>query len=308
MPSPAFDPRRPFRRRTALAAGLTDHQLRSPAFRHLFRDCFVASTAPMTPALRAEAALLMRPDAQFVSHGTAARLLGGVVPEDPDTHLGTTADLRSRRDGVVLHRYATRPQLVRRHGLAVTSAATTFADLAAELSLVDQVILGDSLVRRRHITPDELRRASESATGRGARAARRSAELVRAEVDSPQETRTRLLLVLAGLPEPDVNIVLRKPNGDVRRRIDLGYRAARLAIEYDGRQHIRREEAWVSDIARREELETEGWRFVVLIADDLYVTPGATVDRVVRAMVSAGMRPPRLRDDWMRHFPSRAAA
>ena len=45
--------------------------------------------------------------------------------------------------------------------------------------------------------------------GRGCRLARRAASLAREGVDSPQETRLRLLLVLAGLPEPRVNVIIR---------------------------------------------------------------------------------------------------
>jgi hypothetical protein len=66
---------------------------------------------------------------------------------------------------------------------------------------------------------------------------RRSASLARKGVDSPQETRLRLLLVLAGLPEPRVNLLLRGRDGSWRRRYDLAYELLRLIIEYDGRQH-----------------------------------------------------------------------
>jgi hypothetical protein len=64
-----------------------------------------------------------------------------------------------------------------------------------------------------------------------------------------------LLLVLAGLPEPDVNFILRAPDGSWRRRFDLCYQGARLIIEYDGRQHAFDREQWSNDIARREELD-----------------------------------------------------
>ena len=37
------------------------------------------------------------------------------------------------------------------------------------------------------------------------------------------ESRVRMLIVLAGLPEPTTNHVIRYPNGDWRRRLDLSY-------------------------------------------------------------------------------------
>ena len=300
-----LDIRTPFRLSAARKAGYTDHQLRGPMFRRLFHGCFVDAGVAITPSLLTRAALLVRPGAEFASHHTAARLLGAVVPDSPDTHVGTTTSAASRRGGIVEHRYKTRPTLVRRYGVHTTDAPTTFCDLAAHLCLGDLVVLGDSLVRKGHTTPDRLLAAAIASRGRGARSARQAAGLVRAGVDSPQETRARLLIVLAGLPEPTVNVKIRDDDGEVVRRIDLAYEDALLAIEYDGRQHIEREQAWRADITRREQLENGGWRFVVLVADDIVVTPLATLDRLVTAMRAAGMRVPRLRNDWMRHFPGR---
>jgi len=69
--------------------------------------------------------------------------------------------------------------------------------------LTELVTAGDSLVRRAGVEPDRLIEAASSARGvRGARLARQAAALVRRGVDSPMESRLRLLLVLAGLPEP----------------------------------------------------------------------------------------------------------
>ncbi len=73
--------------------------------------------------------------------------------------------------------------------------------------------------------------------------------LVRAGVDSPPESRLRLLVVLAGLPEPTVNHILRDPvTGEWVRRFELAYRDLLLAIEYQGRWHRQSEEVWSSDI------------------------------------------------------------
>jgi hypothetical protein len=51
------------------------------------------------------------------------------------------------------------------------------------------------------------------------------------------ETRVRLLIVLAGLPEPKVNMIVRITNGKWRWRFDLCYPEYKLIIEYDGRRH-----------------------------------------------------------------------
>ncbi len=54
-------------------------------------------------------------------------------------------------------------------------------------------------------------------------------------VDSPMVTRLRMLIVLAGLPEPKVNLVIRDEYGHPVRRYDLGYEKSRTLVEYDAR-------------------------------------------------------------------------
>ena len=57
-------------------------------------------------------------------------------------------------------------------------------------------------------------------------------------VDSVPETALRLLMVLAGLPEPaGGHPYPMTPTESIRYRIDLGFEGVRLAIEYDGRWH-----------------------------------------------------------------------
>ena len=92
-------------------------------------------------------------------------------------------------------------------------------------NLVDLVVAGDSLVTAAALSPEDLVAAADEWTGRWCRLARRAARLVRTGVNSPMESRVRMLIVLAGLPEPTTNHILRYPNGDWRRRLDLCYSA-----------------------------------------------------------------------------------
>ena len=117
------------------------------------------------------------------------------------------------------------------------------------------------------------------------------------------ETRLRLLLVLAGLPEPDVNFILRAPGGSWQRRFDLCYPGVRLIIEYDGRQHAFDHEQRSTDIARREELDGLNWRLIVIESDGIYTDPLRTLQRVRDALAERGVRVPRVfRAEWTRHF------
>lgn len=197
---------------------------------------------------------------------------------------------------------------VSHRGQSVTTPSATFVDLGRCLDLVDLVVLGDSLVKAGVTTPQDLIEAARTATGRDARRARRAAAHVRMDVDSPMETRTRLLMLLAGLPEPVVNHQLRDDTGVVRRRLDLSYPQFRLAIEYDGRQHAENSAQWQGDVRRREHLDSLGWRLIVLLSGDIFSSPGQALQRIRAAMESCGMTVPVRSEEWRRHFPGRQAA
>lgn len=303
-----FTAHRPFLRCEALAAGITDAELAGPQFRQLLWGVHVDSDVLPTLRVRGRAALLIAPGQALLTHHTAATLWGATVPDTPNIHVGIQADNRLRAEGISTHRYADLPPAVPRHGLRVTSPEQTFLDLAAGLPLVDLVVLGDTLVKAKATTPEKLVAAADAVRSRGAKRARRAAALVRTGVDSPMETRVRLLMVLAGLPEPIVNYEVRNEHDRVVYRIDLSFPDLKLAIEYDGRHHIEREKQWSQDLCRREDLEGDGWRFVVLISPDVFATPEHTLNRIVNVLAERGRVVRVRRDEWRRYFPGRQAA
>ena len=146
--------------------------------------------------------------------------------------------------------------------------------------------------------------------GRGGKLARRAARYVREGVDSAMETRLRLLLVLAELPVPEVNVILRHPDGSWWMRFDLCYPSLKLIIEYDGRHHADVRANWPSDIERREALERDGWRFVIVTAGGLYEAPLETLRRVRLALTERGgrVRSRRIPAEWHRLFTDRPTA
>ena len=301
----------PFTRKAALAAKLTVSELASPRFTKIFHGIYISSDVEVAVAVRARAALLVAPEGSYVSHDTAVQLWGGWAPPTTDTHISTLRPRsRSERKGIVAHVGIPGLELRRRSNLPVTPAPQAFLDLAAAgVSLVDLVIAGDSLVRAKATTPEELVQAATRWTGRRRSLAQRAASLVRTGVDSVMESRVRMLLVLAGLPEPTVNHIIRKQNGEWLRRIEICYLGLRIAIEYDGRHHLDTAQRR-NDLRRREELEREGWLFIVLVSDDVFVDPAGTVDRVRAALAERGQTPlrRRLSPEWNRSFPSRPAA
>ncbi|MGO4598987.1 hypothetical protein [Terrabacter sp. 2RAF25] len=295
------DDGKPFLR--SAARHLSDGQLRR-GYRTLFHGVHVSRQASVTVATLAEAGLLVAEPGSYVSHQTAARLLGGIVPADPNVHV-TSPRIRVKGAGLVGHRRKVGQQVMTWGGLRITSPAQTFLDMAHCLTLVDLVVLGDSLVRHKRTTSAELVSRASAKSGPYSHLARRAASLVRAGVDSAMETRLRLLIVLAGLPEPEIDHRVHDHDGALLRRYDLSYLPFPLIIEYDGRQHAESDQQWLSDIGRDEVLDDERIRRLVIVSRDLYSTPANTLARITKAMRRAGMPVPRLRDEWRRHFPGR---
>jgi very-short-patch-repair endonuclease len=89
----------------------------------------------------------------------------------------------------------------------------------------------------------------------------------------------------------------------LRRRYDLCYPEFRLIVEYDGRQHAEDIAQWESDLQRREELDDEEYRILVVTARGVFVEPERTIERVRRQLIARGF-PGKLPVDeqWREHF------
>ncbi len=295
---------KPFTRPQALRQGLTDGELGGPRVQRVFQGVYVRADVPVDVAARARAALLIAPPGSFASHHTAAQLWGSWPPETCETHIGVPGGHRSIRNGITAHRADPTLLTVRHRGILISEPTAVFLQLAASrLDLVDLVSVGDGLVRRRRTTPEALVAAAAAFEGKGARLARRAAAYVRAGVDSPKETRLRML-VLAGLPDPTVNHIIRDADGGWERRHELCYPLLMLIVEYDGLQHLRDRDQWSRDLIRREQLEGEGWRIIVINSDALHGDPRGTLNRIREAMIDRGARRLRSRVPaiWIRTF------
>jgi hypothetical protein len=106
--------------------------------------------------------------------------------------------------------------------------------------------------------------------------------------ESPQETRTRLLLVRSGLPRPETQIVVLDRFNYPFARIDMGYREWKVGIEFDGAQHWTDPAQRTADIDRYAELAALGWLIVRVSSDLLRYRPEVVVARVCAALRQAG--------------------
>jgi very-short-patch-repair endonuclease len=310
MADQLFDPRRPFLRADGLAAGLTDRQLRGPGFRQLFRSVFVLATTPATALQRITGALLLQCDQAWASHASAAKVLDAPIPTIGDEHVSVPHQkLRRHHPGIRCHVGRSTPTQVV-DGVRISADLAMFVEMAELVGLVDLVVLGDWLVRRRGTTPAKLVAFCRASRHKQARRALVAAQYVRKNVDSPMETRLRMLLVLAGLPEPTVNFEVRDDRGEVVRRYDLSWPRVKLAVEYSGRLHVELLETWEDDVERRNASDEDGWRTIEVISAGIFATPDQTIQRVWRALRTRDLPglPDRPSDAWRPHFPGHASA
>jgi len=304
--SDQLDTSRPFTRADAVAAGVDTKVLRSSRFRRLFRMVYVSRDA-VDPHTLVRAALVIHPSTAYASHHSAARFYGLPVPHDPDVHVTVlAADDRRHRRGIRCHVTTHEPQVIEPDGIRVSHPFQMFVELAGVLDLVNLVVVGDALVKMFEISPERLLVYCRTSERHHAATASLAASYVRIGVDSPMETRLRMLIVLAGLPEPTVNLRFYDEHGHVRRRLDLSYPAIQLIVEYDGRQHAESLEQWGEDLDRREEFDDAEWRILVVRADGIYKHPERTLLRIRRQLMARGWpQVPPLGDGWRVHFPGR---
>lgn len=152
-------------------------------------------------------------------------------------------------------------------GIPVTTPARTIIDVTRTVSLESGVSAADEAIRRNLCTRSDLQSEAESAKGRtGAARARALPGLTSGLAESVLESLIRLILVLGGLPEPELQVRLGVRGGQ-RFRVDFYWREWRLIAEADGfgkygttPEEIRRN--WNAERNRQRQLEDVG--FVVL--------------------------------------------
>lgn len=167
-----FDARAPFRGATALQHKITDLELKKRRYRRIFHGVYVSAGTKITRKVRARAALLVAGEGASISHHAAARLWDGWAT-DPATHVSAARDLhRTKRRGLAAHRADPSLTPKRRRGMPIATPTAVFVDLARYgLSLVELVAVGDSLVKAKRVSPQELLAAATNWRGPGCRLA-----------------------------------------------------------------------------------------------------------------------------------------
>lgn len=205
-----------------------------------------------------------------------------VVPED--SRFGPIDGIRVRRTAVT--RSESRPW----HGIRIARPLRIALDLFLRLSprkygwirrLRIAVPDIDAFLRARRVKRTALAKALRRRRNRGIRLARCALSLADPRAESHPESELRVVLVAGGLkPTPQVNV--RDSRRRLLGRLDLAIVRAKVAIEYDGRWHATAKQAAL-DRERRSRIEAEGWRFVIVTADELATDYEAILNAVVTA-------------------------
>ena len=177
------------------------------------------------------------PDA-VVSHMSAAALHGLPVWRDGLSRVHLTV---SRAGNGKTRRYVhihglpiPDDEVVELGGFRVTSLARTVLDLGCQLDLWRAVAVGDAALRLQ-LNPEELIDVLGRASRRhGIRSARRAAALFDKRAESPQESRSRVIFHLNGLPKPEPQYIVLGRNGEFVARVDFGWEDLRTVGEFDG--------------------------------------------------------------------------
>jgi hypothetical protein len=249
---------------------LTPDQLRSSAWRTVFRGVYVHRDVPLTHEVRAAAACVLLPYA--VVSGRSAAVLWGVDLADADADVEVTVPPRSHPIRVPhLHvRRAALPPGHRtyRRGVPVTSREATALRLAGLLSGDEGVVAVDQMVHAGRADLGAVRVLAALARGRGAARARTACALADGLAQSPQETRVRLLLHRSELPRPMAQHRVVDDRGHFVAIVDFGWPDQRVALEYDGLWHAEPGQ-FAKDRARLNRLTAAGWTVVFVTAADL---------------------------------------
>ncbi len=245
-------------------------------------------------------ALALTPE-QFFSHETGLALIAVPLPytraEQRALHVSARRPGgQPRRHGVIGHRLQARsPARWVADDLPIEHPARMWRQSAASWKLDDVIAAADSLIlpRRNLVTIDDLRREVAESGDVAGGVLRRALREARAGAETAEESRLRLLLVRAGLPEPALNLDLHVA-GHFVARLDLAFPRYRVAVEHDGRIHAVDRRQFAKDADRWEAIREAGWRHVRILSHHMRPDPQVAVDKATRAMFDAGWRPGRV--------------
>jgi predicted transcriptional regulator of viral defense system len=172
-----------------------------------------------------------------ISHESAARLWGLPVRRKLLGPVRLTDPTLSRRGrGYAITQAPLRSgEVVSSGPLSMTAAGRTLLDCARQWEVEDAVVALDAALLAGKVTALQLAEGVTTLRGwPGARRAARAVALADGRAESPLETRGRLRIVGAGLPQPELQVEIRT-GGRLVGVVDAWFEEAAVAVEFDGR-------------------------------------------------------------------------
>lgn len=162
-------------------------------------------------------------------------------------------------------------------GVQVTTPLRTALDLGCNLRRRDALAALDQFMRLHGVTREQLARgAVRFFRRRGVVQLRQLVPLADRRAESPRESWTRLEIIDAGLPCPELQHWI-EIDGVPTYRLDLAYPRLRIVVEYDGEEfHDQTAEQRRHDAERRTWLAEHDWTIIVVKKGDF---TGAGLDR-----------------------------
>jgi len=181
--------------------------------------------------------------------------------------------------------------VVERGQLAVTSPARTVVDVARVVPFEQAVIVADAALRLGLVSGEQLAaQLKRSHRMPGARAAGRVIAFADGRSESVGESRSRVMLHRAGLPEPELQMTVCDVDGVFLGRADFGYRRRKVLGEFDGKVKYRGGsgaedpgETVFREKRREDALRAAGWAVVRWIWLDLD-EPATVIHRIRSAL------------------------
>jgi very-short-patch-repair endonuclease len=272
----------------AAEAGVSSKQLRRPDVVRLSRDTFLPRALSGDFRVRTAAVLLTAPERAVVSHLSAAALWGVAIPmrkDDGRVHVtvATGSAIRGRADRCIHRSPIDADEITRLDGFPVTTPARTWRDLAAVLQEPALLAVTDQLLARRCSAADLTAQLKHRPLGRGAARARAVLPVADARAESPMESVLRWLLHAARVPTPELQFVVRDPDGSFIGRADLAWPDRKVLVEFDGDVH-RERDVFVNDLRRQNRLIAEGWIVLRFTSADVLGRPDAVISEIRRAL------------------------
>src|SRR5438132_12263142 len=265
----------PFDLEEARRHGLTRYHLRAASWQSLGNGFYAVREISDLPLVKLAAAARRLPTGAVFSGRTAAWLHG--LDHPPCSPIEVDLPIASPHRGLAgisIH-HSTEIECSIAKRLPVTPRVRTVADLGRRLPLVEAVAAIDMALHSLLVNAEQLNKwIAQHAGYRGIERLRRALALAEPATESPMETRLRLLLVLAGLPRPQVQVPLHDDKGHSIGRPDLYYPEQRLALEYDGAIH---RDTMTADHRRQNRLINAGYRLLRFTAADALSNPDSVV-------------------------------